>query len=325
MRFSRESHSWYWLSTCIPLFATVSFQFGRPWIYLLTLLAVILAADPMLGKDIAEIKPSDLDESWGEEIPLTFIGLWALALLVACGRSQNARPLEFVGLTVAAGVTSAFAMAHIHEVMHRQVEISKSVADAALALAGYPHYRIVHQLHHSHVGDSRYGSTARVGLSLWRHVGRSFFGASMSALESELRYVQQRRRTRLSVSLLSCGAIVALAAWRGGREGIIFYVGQSVISVFVVETIGYIQHYGLCESEVCEGQIAWDVPWWLSNRLFVNNGRHTHHHLEEARHYGQLSLIGSPLPAGYVHMFFLALVPPLWFSVMNRRLFGIPT
>jgi alkane 1-monooxygenase len=279
----------------------------------------------MLGKDIAEIKPSDLDESWGEEIPLTFIGLWALALLVACGRSQNARPLEFVGLTVAAGVTSAFAMAHIHEVMHRQVEISKSVADAALALAGYPHYRIVHQLHHSHVGDSRYGSTARVGLSLWRHVGRSFFGASMSALESELRYVQQRRRTRLSVSLLSCGAIVALAAWRGGREGIIFYVGQSVISVFVVETIGYIQHYGLCESEVCEGQIAWDVPWWLSNRLFVNNGRHTHHHLEEARHYGQLSLIGSPLPAGYVHMFFLALVPPLWFSVMNRRLFGIPT
>jgi alkane 1-monooxygenase len=323
MRFSRESHRWYWLSTCIPLLATVSFQFGQPWIYLFALLALVLIADPVLGKDIAESKPCDLAEPWGEAIPLAFIGLWALALLVACGRSQNARPLELIGLTVAAGVTSAFAMAHIHEVMHRQVETSKLVTDAALALAGYPHYRVVHQLHHSHVGDPRYGSTARVGLSLWRHVGRSFFGASMAALESEIRYVQQRRRTRLSVSLLSCGAIVALAAWQGGHDGIIFYLGQSVISVFVVETIGYIQHYGLCTSAGYEGPIAWDVPWWLSNRLFVNNGRHTHHHLEEARDYSRLSCIGAPLPAGYIHMFFLALVPPLWFSVMNRRLFGI--
>jgi alkane 1-monooxygenase len=274
----------------------------------------------MLGQDVDATGRPGFQVSIGVGVPSAFIAWWAIAELVACGRSRRASPLEFSGLTVACGVLSAFAMAHIHEVMHRPGVLSRVISDSALAWAGYPHYRVVHHLHHAHVGDPRYGSTARAGLSLWRHVGHSFFGALVAGLESEIVYIRVRRGSRLLAPVLMCVLIATLIAWKVGCYGVLFYLGQGVVSAFVVEAIGYIQHYGLCESQIPESQIAWDVPWWLSNRLFANNGRHTHHHLDQTWPYDQLGRVGVPLPAGYLHMFFLALLPPLWFSVMDRRL-----
>jgi alkane 1-monooxygenase len=320
MIFSREKCAWYWLSTSIPALATVSFCYGRPWLFLFVLIAAILIGDSILGEDFNAAGRPEPQASVGVGVPLAFVTWWEVAALIACERAVRARPLEFVGLTVASGVLSAFAMAHIHEVMHRPNRLSRVVSDLALAWAGYPHYRVVHLLHHAHVGNPRYGSTAHAGLSLWRHVSRSFWGALVVGFENEFVYIHKRRRSRLLIPVLTCAAMTMLIAWKGGRYGIVFYLGQSAISVFIVEAIGYIQHYGLSESDRPESQIAWDVPWWLSNRLFANNGRHTHHHLEQTQRFDQLGCVGEPLPAGYLHMFFLALLPPLWFSVMDRRL-----
>jgi alkane 1-monooxygenase len=302
------------------MLATVLFLNGRPWLFLFVLIVAVLIGDSMLGEDVDANGKLGPHASANAAVPLVFIAWWAVAAATACNRSLRASSSEFFGLAVASGVLSAFAMAHIHEVMHRPTRLSRGVSDVALAWAGYPHYRIVHLLHHAHVGDPRYGSTARAGLSLWQHVGHSFFGALVVGLESEFRYVREHRRSRLLTPVLACIGIAALVAMNGGVCGLVFYLGQSAVSVFIVEAIGYIQHYGLCPNDIPESQIAWDVPQWLSNRLFVNNGHHTHHHLEQTRDYGQLARIGTPLPAGYLHMFFLALFPPLWFSVMNRRL-----
>jgi alkane 1-monooxygenase len=290
-------------------------------LFLLLLVAVVPAADALIGQDVELTNQMASQAPSGSAIPVTYICVWGIAVLVAIEKAVTARPLEFAGLVIASGVVSAFAMAHIHEVMHRGGRRSRLISDVALAVAGYPHYRVVHQLHHGHVGDPRFGSTAHVGLSVWRHVGRSFFSALRSAIAYELGQARHWRENRLLQIVLVSVAVVALFAWLGGWRGAVFYLGQGIFAVFVVETVGYLQHYGLSGTpDELGNQVAWDVNFWLSNRLFVNNGLHTHHHLEQTRTYDRLVHAGRALPGGYLHMFGLSLIPSLWFSVMDHRL-----
>ncbi|CAE6849026.1 hypothetical protein R69658_07068 [Paraburkholderia aspalathi] len=317
----RNSNGGFWLSTLLPATATTLFYYRHPWLYLLLLVAVVPAADALIGQDVGVTNQKASQAPSVPVVPVTYICVWGAAVLVALERAMSARPLEFAGLVIASGIVSAFAMAHIHEVMHRGGRRFRLISDVALAVAGYPHYRVVHQLHHAHVGDPRFGSTAHVGLSVWCHVGRSFFSALRSAIAYELGQIRSWRESRLLQIVPVSIAVVALFAWFGGLRGAVFYVGQGVVSVFVVEAVGYLQHYGLCGSpDELGNQVAWDVNFWLSNRLFVNNGLHTHHHLEQTRTYDHLVHTGRALPGGYLYMFGLALIPRLWFSAMNHRL-----
>jgi alkane 1-monooxygenase len=317
----RSNKGGFWLSPLLPATATAFFYYRHPWLFLLFLVAVVPAADALIGQDVEVTNQRASQAPSGPVVPATYICVWGAAVLVALERAMTARPLEFAGLVIASGVVSAFAMAHIHEVMHRGGRVSRLISDVALAVAGYPHYRVVHQLHHGHVGDPRFGSTAHVGLSVWRHVCRSFFSALRSAIAYELSQARSWRGSRLLQIVPISVAVVGLFAWFGGWRGAVFYAGQGIVSVFVVEAVGYLQHYGLCGSPDDLGnQIAWDVNFWLSNRLFVNNGLHTHHHLEQTQAYDGLVHAGRALPGGYLHMFGLALIPPLWFSAMNHRL-----
>jgi alkane 1-monooxygenase len=57
----------------------------------------------------------------------------------------------------------------------------------------------------------------------------------------------------------------------------------------------------------------------LSNCLLVNNGYHGVHHENGEAPYSQLASTKATLPYGYFQMLWLSLVPPLWYSVMDRR------
>jgi alkane 1-monooxygenase len=96
-------------------------------------------------------------------------------------------------------------------------------------------------------------------------------------------------------------------------------LGYAFVSAFIVETVGYMQHYGFADPSQSDAVHSWDVDFWLSNCLLVNNGYHGIHHDEENTPYSQLAPTIATLPGGYFHMLWLSLVPPLWFSVMDRR------
>lgn len=320
-----ERHAWYWISASIPAVAIVAFAWGQPWLFLCSLVLAILAGDTLIGVRGGGYERSSDPIRIRLAIPFGFICLWGFSVLVAAARARHAPLLQLAGFSLACGILSAFATAHIHELMHRGNAWTQAISDSALALAGYPHYRIVHELHHAHVGDTRYGSTAPMGLSVWKHVGCSFGTALLAAVGHDMRRKRAGKKSRLFWPAAAwAGAVAAFAIFAGGH-GVLFYLAQGVVSIFVVESIGYIQHYGLdYEPKQSEQQIAWDMPFWLSNRLFVNNGFHTHHHLEPALPFTALRRTGAALPAGYLHMFLLSLVPPLWFAVMDPRIIESP-
>ena len=96
----------------------------------------------------------------------------------------------------------------------------------------------------------------------------------------------------------------------------------------LLEVINYVEHYGLHRRLLPNGKYERTTPAhsWNSNQLLTNMGlfhlqRHSDHHAfpdrryQVLRHYDQ----APQLPTGYAGMYLLALVPPLWFKVMDPR------
>lgn len=99
-------------------------------------------------------------------------------------------------------------------------------------------------------------------------------------------------------------------------------------SVFFLEVVNYVEHYGLRRRILADGKPervsighSWNDNHMLSNAVLLRLPRHTDHHMHGSRPYYELeSVEGAPkLPACYSAMVLLALVPPLWFCIMNPR------
>jgi alkane 1-monooxygenase len=100
----------------------------------------------------------------------------------------------------------------------------------------------------------------------------------------------------------------------------------AMIGFLLLETVNYIEHYGLRRKKLETGSFERVQPWhsWNSNhnigRLFLFElSRHSDHHYKASRKYQVLRHFEqSPqLPYGYPSSMLLALIPPLWFSIMN--------
>ena len=110
-----------------------------------------------------------------------------------------------------------------------------------------------------------------------------------------------------------------------------FAVAIAVNGFLLLETVNYIEHYGLLRRKNKQGRYEPVLPIhsWNSNhelgRIFLYElTRHSDHHFRATRKYQILRAFReSPqLPAGYPACMLLALVPPLWFAVMNSRVEG---
>jgi alkane 1-monooxygenase len=66
---------------------------------------------------------------------------------------------------------------------------------------------------------------------------------------------------------------------------------------------------------------AWNADHWVTNAMTANLQRHSDHHMHAWKPYAELQAVPSPqLPTGYAGCLFLALLPPLWFALMEPRL-----
>lgn len=100
--------------------------------------------------------------------------------------------------------------------------------------------------------------------------------------------------------------------------------GGGRFAVFCFEVITYLHHYGLVRGEDEEPgpQHSWAHHRWLTNCLTFNNTFQSDHPLRPGIPYCALhAMYGGPrLPASYFTMFCVALVPPLWRTLMDKRL-----
>ena len=129
-----------------------------------------------------------------------------------------------------------------------------------------------------------------------------------------------------------CAMLTATFSLYFGRivwEIPVFFFIQSFLAFTLLELVNYVEHYGIQRREISPGKYervnpkhSWNASHLISNFFLFQLQRHSDHHAFAHKRYQLLNHYHeSPqLPFGYPTMILLALVPPVWFRLMNHRL-----
>ena len=102
----------------------------------------------------------------------------------------------------------------------------------------------------------------------------------------------------------------------------------AVISFLLLETINYIEHYGLLRKKI-NGRYekvqtihSWNSNHFVGRIVLYELTRHSDHHYRTSKKYQILeNKKESPqLPFGYPTSMLISMIPPLWYRLMNPRL-----
>jgi alkane 1-monooxygenase len=197
------------------------------------------------------------------------------------------------------------------------------------------HFFIEHNRgHHKWVGTPQDPATARLGESIYRFWPRSILGAYRNAWKLEKERLQKDGKAVFSIYNEMIWFQIANLAYLGlvwfffGWAGLAFALAAAAIGILLLETVNYIEHYGLSRRKLPSGFYEKTSPRhsWNSNhelgRIFLYElTRHSDHHYKATRKYQVLRHFDeSPqLPLGYPATMLMAMLPPLWFGVMDRR------
>ena len=240
-----------------------------------------------------------------------------------------------VGWTVAVGIVGGvLGITVAHELVHRSSALDRRFGGILLLMVSYLHWAIEHVAgHHRRVATREDPATARLDEPLLAFMGRSIGLGFLSAWKIESarnarRGVRSPLRNRVILCVLASCALAAALGITFGVGALLFFFAQSAVAIAFLETINYIEHYGLERRLVRDGVYervtpfhSWNAAHRLTNALLFNLQRHSDHHVWPARPYYMLRHHPeSPqLPTGYAGMALLAMVPPLWRRVMNPR------
>jgi alkane 1-monooxygenase len=229
----------------------------------------------------------------------------------------------------------AIGMAFGHEMIHRHSRFERLLAEIVMTSMTYPQLCIEHlHGHHRHYGKRDDYATARFGESYYQAVFRGIRGSIATAWNIETTRLKRRHlgtfdpRNRMLRYLLVLVAIYTAIGHWFGVAGIVLFGGQSAISIGLLFATNYVEHYGLSRREIAPGvyesggpHLSWDAPGRLTNVFTLHLPRHADHHRVMSRRYEFLEYLpGAPqLPLSYGFMMLLAFVPPLWRTIMDRR------
>lgn len=242
-------------------------------------------------------------------------------------------------------VTGGIGITVAHELGHRTDWLERIYAQTLLLTVCYGHFFIEHnQGHHVWVATPRDPATSRKGEHFYAFWWRTVTGSWLSAWRIETGLLRKKGRSPWSfqnrmlwysaIPVLFCG-VLSLGVYALTQQTAVFwrvplfFFGQSLFGFTLLELVNYIEHYGMRRRELAPGRYervnplhSWNANPLLSNFYLFQLQRHADHHAHANRRYQILRHVEeSPqLPAGYPAMIQLALFPPLWFRVMNRRL-----
>ena len=274
------------------------------------------------------------------QIALAMVLPLMIILLIASLVQINTYSLSMVDtimIGMAVGMYSgAIGMTAAHELIHRLNPSWRALGIGILLLVQYGHFRIEHIYgHHIHVATERDPATARKGEGFYRFFVRCVLMSYLSAWRIERRRMNNRKRHTLNPSNRMLHYIIVqiacLAAGYGlaGVAGVVFLISQAVVAIILTEAVDYIQHYGLLRTTNDAGKASpiqpehsWNSRHAVGDWTTFNIGLHSHHHISGATPYPELSQDAEhhEMPGNYAVMILMALMPPLWFRIMDKRL-----
>ncbi|BAD59465.1 alkane 1-monooxygenase [Nocardia farcinica] len=311
------------------------------WVGPIIVLVIIPVLDWLVGEDGTNPRDEDYELLSNDRyyrwctylfLPVQLIGLVIAAAMWA---GDELSFVDKLGLATTLGLVSGIGINAAHELGHRVEHLERWLAKIALAQSAYGHFFVEHNRgHHVRVATPDDPASARLGESLYEFLPRSVAGGFRSAvaLESE-RLARKGKRwwsphnhilQAWSMTVVLFGGLMLVFGW----QILGWLVLQAVIGAALLETVNYVEHYGLLRERRPDGRWARCSPRdsWNSDRLVTNIflfhlQRHSDHHANPGRRYQTLRScdVAPQLPAGYASMIVFAAIPPLWRAVMDHR------
>ena len=322
------------LCLSVPLMCPLGAAIGTYWLCPLLFFVVLPLAGRLMGGDptayYPAMRPARAMRIYFDALPYLYLPIWLGSFCWTASKlsAGEMTPLDMGGAALSLGIASAVSTCVAHEIMHRTGRFDQAYTRVMIALCGYGHLMLKHSAHHAHVGDLAVGGTPRRGETAFSFVWRDAQQGLRNAIGIETQRLYNRHlsawRSHIVQNYALAGVMLACFTWQWGMAGSALFIFQAGFSVFAVQMITYIQHYGLARSsgEPIAAGHSWADNCVIANALTLNNNHHSQHHMEPRTPYYHLRTHQDAprLPASYMMMFVVALLPPLWRLLMDKRL-----
>jgi len=332
----------YMAAYTIPLATAVALG-SRGWLTFSTVLFGFVALpiiEMLVGKDAENLSSDELEIKGSQKIfdimlylnaPIVF-GLLSWAFINVSTIEYST--FELVGLSYSVGsllATNAINVAH--ELGHRKSLFDRTLSKVLYIPCLYMHFYIEHNFgHHLKVGTPEDGATAKYNQSVYSFWVTSVLTQYFDAWKKQKELLKKSGSGFFSIKndmawyVLIQLAYLALVFFLFSLKVMVFAVAVGVISFLFLESINYIEHYGLRRLKTESGRYerVQKVHSWNSNHsigriVLYELTRHSDHHYKSSKKYQILDCFEeSPqLPYGYPASILMSMVPPLWFKIMN--------
>jgi alkane 1-monooxygenase len=267
-------------------------------------------------------------------VPLQFA---ALLLFLFSMQEPGLTGWEITGRIFSMGLLcGTFGINVAHELGHRVNRMEQTLAKALLLTSLYMHFFIEHNKgHHKNVATPEDPSSARYNESIYFFFYRTVVFSYLSAWH--IAGTEQRKKGRSAFSIynemlqaqLIQIAFVALIYVAFGGWITLYFIAAATIGFLLLEAVNYIEHYGLQRKATGPGRYertlpvhSWNSSHVIGRIMLFELSRHSDHHYLASRKYQLLRHHeeAPQLPTGYPGSMLLALLPPAWFYVMNKKI-----
>ncbi len=332
----------YLFAYTVPFAAYFSFEGSGIWTYSLVLYAflVIPLLDVIAGEsseNLTEDDAANKKTKWLFDImlylnlPLVF-GLLFFAFFKVYTNDYST--LEYIGLSLSTGILLATNGINVaHELGHRKPYIDRFISKCLYMPCLYMHFYIEHNFgHHLHVATPEDGATARYNQTVYGFWFTSVVRQYISAWKLQLQLLQRKGKSFVSVHNDMLWYHLIQPAYLAGvcvifsRDVMLFAGLVGVVAFLFLESINYIEHYGLRRTKMKSGRYervqphhSWNSNFNVGRIALYELTRHSDHHFKSTKKFQTLnSHKASPnLPLGYPASILLSFIPPLWFRIMN--------
>ena len=266
-------------------------------------------------------------------IPILYILLWYYFSTIATGGMAT---YEMIGMTMSVGIiVGTIGINVAHELGHRVKKYEQTMSKILLLSALYMHFFIEHNRgHHKNIATDEDPASARLGENLYSFWLRSTVGSYLNAWQLEAERLGRKNLSSLSLKnemlvfqIIQVAYLIAIGLVFGWVV-IPFAIAVAITGFLLLETVNYIEHYGLRRKKLPSGRYenvtmhhSWNSNHELGRILLYELTRHSDHHFKATRKYQVLRHFDeSPqLPFGYPGSMIMSLIPPVWFRVMNKK------
>ena len=249
----------------------------------------------------------------------------------------NYSTTELIGLIISLGIVLGSNGINVaHELGHRQTQWEKTLGKLLLLPALYMHFYIEHNFgHHQNAATAEDPASAKYNQTVYSFWVTSIVRQYLSAWKIQLALLRKENTLFFSMKNDMLWYVVLQTLYLSFLF-LMFNIQVMLIAILVglmaavlLETINYIEHYGLSRNKTKNGRYervseihSWNSNHVLGRVMLYELTRHSDHHHRAHKKYQLLDCheTSPQMPFGYPTSMVLSLVPPLWFSIMNKRI-----